>query len=298
MKKVFVLLGFAAAVIFVANAQALRITTNDPGGADCELREEAPAANRGTSSEIASRLYVYPSNPTDSSKSRNSMIYLKFGVADVTAADLLGDINVQTTFRNTNLAVGRYRDTVEPIGPNTGWDFFVLDPTMEGANWSETTITPSNAPGYFLDGDYSTKGIYDPFMGGLNPGVTYLGTQLYDDQYLRGGHLSVGGRFTLVNNPGSALHDAIVAAQATDHKTVTVIMTIAHEWDSDNTQWINFNYLFNPKEMLTLNNDPTSSWGGASNAYGKFSPALTSGIPEPATMALLGLGGLLLRRKR
>jgi len=296
MKRVFVLMGLAAAAILVTDAQAWRITTN-MGGADAELREEAPAVNRGTSTEIASRIYVYPTTPTDASKSRNSMIYLKFNVADITAADLLGDINVQTTYRNTNLGTGRIQDTVEPIGANTGFDYFVLDPTMAGADWDELTITPSTAPGFFVDGDYSTKGVYDPFMGGLNSGVTYLGTKLFDSDQLVSGRLRVGDRFTLVNNPGSALHQAIVAAQATGHQTVTVIMGVTHGADSDNTQWLNFNYLFNPKEMLTLGTDTLSPYSGMSNTGGVFSPALTD-IPEPATMVLLGLGGLLLRRKR
>jgi len=52
MKKVLVLMGFAAAVLFVMDANAWRITTNDPGGADCEMREENPDTNRGASNEI------------------------------------------------------------------------------------------------------------------------------------------------------------------------------------------------------------------------------------------------------
>lgn len=293
MKKVLVLMGFAAAVLFVMDANAWRITTNDPGGADCEMREENPDTNRGSSNEIASRVSA---KSLGASYDHQALIYLKFGVANITAADLLGDINVQTTFRNTNLASGRFQDTVEPIGPNTGWDYYVLDPTMPGADWDELTITPNTAPGLYVDGDFTTKPIYD-FLGDLNQGLTYLGTQLYDSSRMVSGRLLVGDKFTLINNPGSALHDAIVAAQGTDHQTVTIVMTIAHNADNDNPQWINFNYLFNPKEKLTLDKDPLSPWGGLSNENGEFSPALTN-VPEPTTLALLGLGGLLLRRKR
>lgn len=296
MKRVFVLVGLVAAVMLVTDAAAFRVTTADPGGADCEMREESPTSNRGTSTEIAARVSA---KSLGASYDHQSLIYLKFGVADITADDLLGDLIVRTTYRNTNLATGRYQDTVEPIGANTGWDYYVLDPTMEGADWGETTITPSTAPGLYVDGDYTTKPIYD-FLGELNPGLTYLGQRLYDDEYLRLGHLAVGAPFDFTLSAGSALHDAIIAAQATDHQTLTIIMSIAHNADNDNPNWINFNYLFNPKEMGTLNGDAASPWGGMTNIANTFSPALTNvaGVPEPATMVLLGLGGLLLRRKR
>lgn len=292
MKKVFVLVMLLAVVLFVADAKAWRITTN-MGGADCEMREESPTSNRGASTEIASRVSA---KSLGASYDHQSLIYLKFNVSSLTPADLLGDIIVRTTIRNTNMAPGRYQDTVEPIGPNTGWDYYVLDPTMDGADWDESTITPETAPGLYVDGDYTTKPIYD-FLGQLNPGLTYLGQRLYDDQYLVSGHLAVGAPFDFVLNPGSALHQAIEAAQSTNHQTVTIVMCIAHNADNDNPNWINFNYLFNPKEMTTLNNDAASPWGGMSNADGRFSPQLTN-VPEPTTMVLLGLGTLLLRKKR
>jgi len=293
MEKVFVLMGLVAAAMLVTDAEAWRVTTND-GGADCELREEAPAVNRGTSTEIASRIYVYPTNPTDPTKSRNSMIYLKFNVTNITAADLLGDINVQTTYRNTNLSLSRLQrtDTLE----FTGFDYYVLDPTLEGADWGETTITPSNAPGYYLDGNFLTKGVGTPDTP--TDGMTYLGRQLFDSTNLQSGRKVVGDAFNFLCEPGSVLHAMIeTAQQMTDHKTITVAMAIAHDQTCGYSQWLSFNYLFNPKEMATLNVDALSPYSGMSNATGYFSPALTD-LPEPATMVLFGLGGLLLRRKR
>lgn len=297
MKRVFVFMGLVSAAILVTDAQAWRITTNNPGGADCELREIAdPTGNRGASTEIASRV----------ASNRNSLIYLKFGVANLSTADLMGDITVRTTYRNNNLVESRFYDPVR-YG-YTGWDYYVLDPTVDGADWGELDINPSlnPPPGYYYDGDAGTKAVYDEF-GDLNSGLTYLGQQLYDSADLVGTtpHLPVGGAFDFTLSAGSALHAAIAAAQATDHQTVTIVMTIAHDywWEGIPSGWVNFNYLFNPKEMTTLNKDPDSLWSeGTIAQWGDiFAPQLTNEahpVPEPATMVLLGLGGLLLRRKR
>ena len=56
MRRIFVLVGLAAVALIVTNAEAFRVTTNDPGGADAELRESQPTTNRGDSTEIASRV--------------------------------------------------------------------------------------------------------------------------------------------------------------------------------------------------------------------------------------------------
>ena len=296
------MLAVCAVAIFAADLQAARYTTNMPGGADAELRESASIYNRGASTEIASRI----------ASSRNSLIYLKFGVADISAAELADDITVHTTYRNTNLSASRFQDLAStPQGPNTGFDYYVLDPTLAGADWDELTIGPTDndpsltfvgdytvqPPGYVYDGDYATKGSGTP--ASPTAGLTYLGTKLYDDAQIDPdvNRLVVGDDFDLVVSPGSPLHSAIVAAQGTAHQTVTVVMSIAHEVDNPNANWLNFNYLFNPKEMTTLNGDSESPYGGASNANGEFSPALIT-VPEPAGLALLCLGGLALVRRR
>jgi hypothetical protein len=303
MKKVIVLMGLAAVVMLVTEAEAFRITTSDPGGADAELRESQPTTNRGASSEIASR--------QGPAYGKQSEIYLKFGVGDLTPADLAGDITVRTTYRNTNLTPGRFQD-IAGGGPNTGWDYYAVIPTETGANWDETTIAPTTdtvagtvqPPGYFYDGNIATKGCGTP--GFPTTGLVYLGSQLYQDADMRAGHMPVGGAFDFTMGSGSVLHALIDAAQATPHQTLSIVMCVIHDTTNPNINWLDFNYLFNPKEMTVLNEDVYSPWGGLAESYynslgGSFNPQLTNEphiTPEPATIALLGLGGLLLRRKR
>jgi hypothetical protein len=93
-----------------------------------------------------------------------------------------------------------------------------------------------------------------------------------------------------------------------------LVANIAHSGDTPFSNWKNFNYLFNPKEQVTLltdtgyDSDTTnpsnplgSPWSAASNASGDFSPALLLAvIPEPASLALMGVAGMsiLLSRRR
>ncbi|MDC0935805.1 PEP-CTERM sorting domain-containing protein [Pirellulales bacterium] len=279
------------AVLIAADAQADRYSTFDPGGADAELRESQPTNPRGTGSELASRI-ADPGN-------RNSVIFLKFGVGDVSLPELASDITVRTTYRNNNLTAGRIEDT-SGGGPNTGFDYYVLDPTIAGADWDEAAITPVSAStdgiGYVLDGDFSTKGTGTP--GAPSPGLTYLGTNLFDSgQIGTGGHLDIGDNFDLTVGAGSPLHTAILTAQGTGHQTVTVAMAIAHEASNPNSNWLNFNYLFNPKEQDPLNDDPDSPLGGSDNSTGRFAPQLLT-VPEPASIGLLAIGSVALLRRR
>lgn len=273
-------LALSALMLLAMDASARSISTADLGGADAELRESQPVTARGTGSEIASRI---------NSASRNSLIYLKFGVGDVNAGELANDITVQTHIRNSNLSNGRIQDAINgTIGPNAGFDYYVLDPTLANANWDEATITPTSAAadgiGYSFDGNFDTKGSGAPFAP--TAGLTYLGTQRFRDLVDPENNLPIGEAFDRTFPAGSDLHTAIAAAQGTAHQTVTVVMSVNHETTSLNSNWLNFNYLFSPKEWVADQGLP-SGWA----------PSLEL-IPEPASIALMGIGGIALAGMR
>ncbi len=276
MKKLlFATLALGAVTLLASHASAVAIHTFDPGGADAELRESAPLDARGGGSEIASRI---------ASGSRNSLIYLKFGVGGLTPADLANTISIQTHIRNSNLSNGRIKDSVDPVNnPNAGFDYYVLDPTLTNANWNEATITPTSAfvdgIGYNFDGNFDTKGSGTP--SSPTAGLTFLGTKRFRDLVPPESNLPIGESFNLHLAPGSALHSAIVAAQGTAHQTVSIVMSVNHETSSPNSNWLGFNYLFSPKE-----------WVASQGLPRHWAPSLT--IPEPCSFALLGIAGLAL----
>ena len=93
---------------------------------------------------------------------------------------------------------------------------------------------------------------------------------------------------------------------------MTLVSTVIHGGDTPFANWINFNYLFNPKEQTTLNSDnydpniidalpDIGNAFGTDNSTGAFSPSLLiQAVPEPATavLVLLGLAASGLRRRR
>jgi MYXO-CTERM domain-containing protein len=275
-------------------ASALTISTFDPGGADAEVRESNVTQNRGASTELGSRVgYI-----------RNSHIYMKWSVEGVTAADLAQPITIRNFLRHENLAENRIKDMdgVAPDEGNAGFDFYVLDPAHVGANWVEVDpgdgsgITYENAPGLTPDADTLTKDI-DTSLGNF----TFLGTRLFRDLNDEN-HLPVGEAFDIILNPGSLLHQAIQAALATDHQTVTVLATTHHGASSTVADWLNFNYMFNPKEQDPIRIDADydmnvsvgdgaegSPWGGMANDMGQFAPQLIF-APEPGSLALAAFG--------
>lgn len=308
----------AVAVALSASADARIISTFEAGGADAELRESNPTQNRGDNSELATRV-----SPT-----QNSVMYVKLPVASVTAFELSQPITYRLTFRNTNLPISRIADTsTNPtVVPTryTGLQYFVLDPENPGADWLEVDtmdgafdgIRPINAPGYSLDNNAATRGIV---VG--DGDFTPLGSQNFREMDFIGlqpqeNHLPVGEAHDITFAPGSPLHEAIVAAQATNHQTITIASGTIHNNLDTHGNWLRFNYLFNPKEQTTLNDDSGydsnvsaadgaegSPFSGATNSLATpFAPQLVLTVPEPSSVVLLGLAGVasvaMLRRRK
>jgi hypothetical protein len=317
--RLTLLLACGLAVSLTQAASARVISTFDPGGADSEVREAAPTTARGAMTELGMR----------SASAHNGHVYMKFGVQGVNAANLNHPITVRTTWALTNLNNARIEDEVDQVNatfadnPNVKFDYYVLNPNNPKANWDEATMvygtTPvSWAPGLTFDGNFSTK---DILVNAAN--FTYLGEnelRSLNRKDIAGvitpveNRIPVGESFDLTFPVGSPLHTAIASAQATGHKTVTVMSTLQHVFDTAgiSPDWINHNYVFNPKERNPLTTDtgydndntdaipsgPGPNSAAANTAANPFAPQLLF-VPEPSSIVLLGLCGLsLLGRRR
>jgi len=314
-------------------AAGIKIATSMGNGADAEVRDHQPSTNFGASTELATRILdnAFAGEPADGSD-RFSAMYLRF---DITGRALPSNgTAVRLTYRNTNLTPNRLRDTTPP-GNNqdfrTGIAFYGLDRDHGGNNWNEATINYLNAPGMgsvpgfpALDlpgGDFNngTKDFdfRDPDGSGagnpLRAPLTPLGVALFP---LLGNQnrLPVGGELLFQS---TALNNFIAASINAGKPTVTIVAAVVHDGKVPVNDWKNFNYLFNPKEQLTLTTDTTydadttnpnnplgSPWSAASNAadgsgFSPFSPQLWL-IPEPSSLTLLGLAAALagVRRRR
>lgn len=283
-----------------AGVHADWIPTNRGAGADAEIRESSPTQNRGSSTEIASRVRneFTLGDPNDGSD-RNSAIYTKF---DLSGLDIPTPLTTafRMTYRNNNLTALRIEDTVTPNPAlRTGVAVYGLtNSSLE--NWDESTITYLNAPGITFDGDVGTKD--------FNNDLTFLGTVLFPE--IAGQNwLPVGEQIVFASaNLDQFVSDAL-AGGAT---SVTLVSTVIHGGDAPFPGWRNFNYLFNPKEQTTLNSDPNydadvndpnnplgSPFSGADNSTGLYSPSLLI-APEPTTALLVAFTatGLAARRRR
>jgi hypothetical protein len=227
---------------------------------------------------------------------RFSAMYMKFDLTGQTAF-ANQSTSVRLTYRNSNLTPNRIHDTTPP-GNNmdflTGLAFYGLDRDHPGNNWSEATITYSNAPGIASDGNNGTKDydLVDPDGGGpLRAPLTPLGVALFPDVSPQN-RLPVGGAIVFSND---ALNSFLVASLNAGKTSVTIVAGIVHDGKFPFNDWRDFNYLFNPKEQMTLttdvgydadttnpNNPLGSPWSAASNVenaagFSPFSPQLIFG---------------------
>ena len=270
---------FVASAIFTSSVHAVWIPTNQGIGADAEVRESAPTENRGSNTELASRVKnEVPLGNSIDGQDRNSAIYVKFDLAGVSMPTNL-ETAFRLTYRNPDLIGSRVQDTVTSNpGIRTGLAIYGLNPAASGANWDESTITYLTAPGITFDGDVGTKD--------FNSDLTFLGSVAFPEIGSQN-HLPVGGQLIFRSPNLDQFVTGVFARANTNvfgngHTPLTLVVTLIHGGDTPFTNWINFNYAFNPKEQTTLNADnydPDGSGSvgnlyGTNNSTGAFSPAL------------------------
>ena len=286
----------SAAFALAPAAQAVIIATSKGLGADAEVRDHQPTTNFGASTELAARIVDnLPFGHANDGNDRFSAMYLKF---DITGQNALPNqaTAVRLTYRNTNFTPNRIHDTTPP-GNNmdfrTGIAFYGLDRDNSGNSWSEATITYLTAPGMAGGGDFNngTKDLdfVDPDGAGpLRAPLTPLGVALFPEVPPQN-RLPVGGELIFSS---VALNSFVTLSLNASKPTVTIVACLVHDGKIPINDWKNFNYLFNPKEQVTLttdtgydadttdpNNPLGSPWSAASNAedangFSPFSPQL------------------------
>jgi hypothetical protein len=241
------------------------------------------------------------------------------------------------------------------VHPNYNWSESgtanTWNPVTSPTFGPEGSITFYNAPGITPDNRLSPA--QDPGKYNVNSDMRLLGTATLQDPGLP---TSVPPPFPSVNGAGSAascvgcvaldfadsqgrLHDLIAEARLAGQTHITLAVHFAldafQNASGETAQvtpndFLNFNYLFNPKEMdgnaglagLQLNTDPSynTDWtdidgmpgadngltgpgpySAANNDNGRFSPQLVFFIPEPGSFLLTVLGaiaGLAMARRR
>jgi hypothetical protein len=282
------------ALAYFTTASALRadwIPTNVGNGADVEVRDHQPTTNFGPSTEIAVRVRNdFPPGANDGND-RYSLIYTRF---DLTGQTIPPEFSAafRLTIRNTNFAGNRIHDSFTPnLSHRVGLAVYgLINPPLPA--WSESTLTYSNAPGIASDGNNGTKDLITSAPPPPAPWLRILGTVTLPPLGVQN-RLAVGSAVIFRSDWLNDFISDALAAGATD---VTLVTVLRHSAEEPMNDWRNFNYLFNPKEQLTLatdtgydadttnpNNPLGSPHSAASNASGAFSPAIRlDPVPVPS----------------
>jgi hypothetical protein len=345
--------GVLAALLASAGSSVLAVTiTTNMNGADAEVREEEILAdlfgvpqgmNRGANTELASRIRDSNANSGD----RSSAMYLKFDISGLTQADIDNNV-IRLRMHVRNAAQIRENRRSFPVLGGTGGNptqisFFNVYGLNNFAldSWAENTLTWYNAPGITPDCLDENSCDNDPGKFNFNSDMSLLGQLIYPRIFPANG-LPTGSPVDYYDGNG-ALKSLIQAAKdaGRTHVTLAVALGINGLIQADggtaSNDFINFNYLFTPKEQVTMTNDtafdadgggsnpatgspfscqsasvcpglgniynPTTMagnpWNGwnspdpSSPYYGRFSPKLLFTVPEPTSVALVGISLLL-----
>lgn len=319
------LLACGLAIALTQPGLARVISVFDPGGADAEVREAAPTTPRGTNDGVGTEHLELGMREATA---HNGHVYMRFGIQGINAANLLHPITIRSTWALSNLGNARIEDEVDQVSatfndnPNVAFEYYVLDPSHPKSMWNEATMIygpgPQAAPALAFDGNFATD---DLIVGPGN--LTLLGLNEVRSLARNGNgpgsipienRLPIGENFDMTVVPGSPLHTAISASLLGGHKTVTIVATLQHDFNTVGVSpdWVNHNYVWNSKERTPLNTDAAydsdttnpgnplgAPLGGSANtAANPFAPQLLF-VPEPSSLLLIGLSGLsLLSRRR
>lgn len=266
--------GISAALLLGAQSSALAglvITTNQ-NGADAEVREEdinadlftgLPAGtNRGANNELATRIIDTAGNSGD----RTSAMYMKFDITGVTQSVLDNNAVRLRLHVRTN---GNIRESERsfPVVGNTN-----NDPPTQFSNfnvyglnnfalsgWAENTITWYNAPGITPDCMDENSCDNDPGKYNFNSDMTLLGNFRLQQVFPQNA-LPTGEAVDYVDTNG-ALKALIQLAKNAGQTHITLAVALGINGVSTTNggptapAFINRNYVFTPKEMITMTND-------------------------------------------